>query len=164
LPALALGVDTPEPGVMQRQQSGDQQRIITHSFVIRMLLAGFLIALCSLVAFWYVLFVEQGGIVRARTAAFMVLVGAQLFHSFNARSDRYSVFQRGIFSNRSLVLAVCISVALQLVIIHVAGMQSIFKTQQLSAADLLLVLVLSSLPLWVVEFVKIFRRRSLHDI
>ena len=124
-----------------------------------MLAQGAFIAFCSLLAFTLVLFIEKEGIGRARTAAFIVLSCAQLFHSFNCRSMTDSIFKVGIFSNKKLVLATFISFLLQVAAVYLPFAQKIFKTEMLGAFDWFLVLTISSFPLWAMEAVKLVNRR-----
>jgi Ca2+-transporting ATPase len=151
LPALALGVDPIDPGIMKRPPRKSAEAVVTKGRAIVMLAQGSIIAFCSLLAFILVLFVEKEGIVRARTAAFIVLACSQLFHSFNCRSMTESLFKVGIFTNKKLVLAVCASFLLQIAIVYAPFLQKIFKTEALGVLDLLLVITISSFPLWAVE-------------
>jgi Ca2+-transporting ATPase len=64
-----------------------------------------------------------------------------------------------VFTNPKLILAVAISAVLQLTVVSVPFLEPIFKTVTLNAGDWLAVLVISSLPLWLMELVKIFLRQ-----
>jgi len=158
-PALGLGFDPPDPEIMSRPPRKPDEPIIDRQRASLMSVQGLFIACCSLFAFSYVLFVEREGIERARTAAFIVLSVSQLFHSFNCRSQMKSWFRLGIFSNPKLVSAFLVSLTLQLMVVYVPIFQGIFKTQNLSLFDWLLVLVLSSLPLWAMELVKLLNQK-----
>ncbi len=158
-PALALGVDKPEPDLMTRPAQKTEEGIINKRFIFSMLAMGTIIAFCSLFAFGYVLFVEKEDLVRARTAAFVVLVCAQLFHSFNSRSERISIFKLGLLTNKNLLFAVSFSLLLQMGIVYLTFVQPIFKTSALNLFDWTMVVVLSSLPLWIIELVKITNKK-----
>jgi len=158
LPALALGVDTVDQDIMKRQPRKPDEPIITKENAFLMLWQGSFIAFCSLLAFSFVLFIENGGIGRARTAAFIVLSCAQLFHSFNCRNNRLSIFKIGFFTNKKLILAVLISFFLQMIVVYQPFLQSIFKTEPLGAFDWFLVISISSFPLWASEFVKLLKK------
>ncbi|MGZ4886200.1 MAG: calcium-translocating P-type ATPase, SERCA-type [Candidatus Aminicenantales bacterium] len=159
LPALALGVDPVDPYIMNRPPRKPDEPVITRPRAWIMMAQGAFIAACSLSAFLFVLGVEKEGIVRARTAALAVLSCSQLFHAFNCRSMKVSLFKLGVFSNPSLVLATGSSFLLQLSIIYVPFLQTIFKTQALSLLDLGVIMAFSSLPLWAMELVKALNRR-----
>lgn len=158
-PALGLGFDPPDPDIMSRPPRRPDEPIIDRSRAGLMSVQGIFMAACALLAFSYVLFVEKEGIERARTAAFIVLSVSQLFHSFNCRSQMKSVFELGIFSNLKLVAAFLVSLSLQLSVVYLPSLQKIFKTQNLNLFDWGLVLVLSSLPLWTMEVVKLFNKK-----
>ena len=158
LPALALGVDTVDPNIMKRPPRPKNESVITRQRGFLMLAQGAFIAFCSLSAFGFVLFVEKEGPERARTAAFIVLSCSQLFHSFNCRSMTESLFKIGVFTNGKLVLAAAVSFFLQMVVIYVPFLQVIFKTEPLGAIDWLLVIGISSFPLWAMEVVKLVRK------
>ncbi len=70
-----------------------------------------------------------------------------------------SLFRIGFFSNMKLVYAASASFLLQVVVINVPFLRTIFKVEQLSLADWGLVLAISSFPLWAMEAVKALNRR-----
>lgn len=156
LPALALGVDPVDPDVMKRAPRKSNEAVVTREGAFLMLIQGSFIAFCSLFAFIFVLSVENAGIERARTAAFIVLSCSQLFHSFNCRSMKESLFRIGIFTNKKLIAAAIISFLLQMMVVYVPFFQGVFKTEALSLSDWLLVIGISSLPLWAMEIYKAF--------
>lgn len=158
LPALALGVDPVEPGIMQRPPRKPNEAVVTRQRAFLMLTQGAFIAICSLFAFSFVLFVEKEGIGRARTAAFIVLACSQLFHSFSCRSTQESIFKLGIFSNKKLIAATLVSFLLQIAVVYLPFAQKVFKTEMLSPFDWFLVLVVSSFPLWAMEAVKLLNK------
>jgi Ca2+-transporting ATPase len=159
LPALALGVDPVDGGIMERPPRKPGESVLTRDRAFLMLGQGAFIAFCSLFAFCFVLFVEKEGIGRARTAAFIVLSCAQLFHSFNCRSMSRSLFKIGVFTNKKLILAVAVSFLLQMAVVYVPALQTIFKTLPLGAFDWFLVLAISSFPLWAMELIKMVKGR-----
>ena len=162
-PALALGVDPPEKDLMQRPVRRKNERMIGRAFLADMLTSGLVIGGASLAAFgftYYFVYAAADETVRltaARTVTFLTLVGSQLVHAFNCRSDRRSLFALGVFSNPTLVAMVLLSLALQLVTILWAPAQRIFKTSMPGWNDLLLIAALSLLPLLVFELLKLRR-------
>ena len=154
LPALGLGFDPPDKDIMKRVPGKPNEPIIDRNRGSLMAVQGLFIAFCSLVAFTYVLFVEKEGLGRARTAAFIVLAVAQLFQALNSRHQMKSIFELGFFTNLKLIYALLLSLFLQLSVVYLPFMQKIFKTENLTLFDWVLVIVLSSLPLWTMELVK----------
>jgi len=159
LPALGLGFDPPDKDIMKRVPRKPNEPIIERNRGSLMAVQGLFIAFCSLVAFTYVLFVEKEGVGRARTAAFIVLAVAQLFQALNSRHQMKSIFELGFFTNLKLIYALLISLVLQLSVVYVPFMQKIFKTENLTLFDWVLVIVLSSLPFWTMELVKLLNKK-----
>jgi len=158
LPALALGVDPVDRNIMRRPPRALGEGIITKERLGLIVTQGAFIAFCSLTAFWYVFSVEKEGLASARSAAFIVLCCTQLFHALNCRSQEKSFFSLGIFSNPQLIVADLISFGLVMLAVYVPVLQVIFKTEALGVFDWLLVIALSSLPLWAMELVKLKKR------
>ncbi|MGA2914493.1 MAG: calcium-transporting P-type ATPase, PMR1-type [Sedimentisphaerales bacterium] len=155
LPALALGVDPISPDIMKQPPRSTNEAVITKPQALLMLAQGAFIAFCSLLAFCFVYYIEEGkNLGRARTAAFIVLSCSQLFHSFNCRSMTESLFKIGLFTNKSLILATFISFLLQMMVVYTPFIQKVFKTEMLGIFDWVLVIVISSFPLWAMEIVK----------
>lgn len=157
LPALALGMDTVDCNIMQRPPRKTDEPVVTKQNVLLMLSQGAFIAFCSLLAFCFVLFIEKAGISRARTLAFIVLACSQLFHSFNCRSNRESLFKIGVLTNKKLIAAAGTSFMLQMMVVQMPFFQPVFKTELLGVSDWMLAIAISSLPLWMMEAVKSLR-------
>ncbi len=146
-PALALGLDPPNPAVMRRRPRPAGERVITGRMWAGIFFVGIVMAAGTL----YVLdaslpggLVEGAGTLRyAQTKAFTALILFQLFNVFNARSDRRSAF-RGLFSNRWLWGAVMLSVALQCAVLYTPFLQQAFSTVGLAAADWLQCIAVAS--------------------
>src|SRR3954454_22397269 len=161
-PALALGLDPADPGLMRRPPRPARERVITGRMWSGIFFVGFVMAVGTL----YTLdasvpggFVEGAGTLRyAQTRAFTVLILFQLFNVFNARSDSESAFH-GLFDNRWLWAAVIVSVALQFVVLYTPFLQRAFSTDALTAADWLLCTAVASSVLWVREAEKLLYRR-----
>jgi Ca2+-transporting ATPase len=159
LPALALGVDPVDPNIMERPPRKTDEPVITGARGRLIGLQGVLIAACSLGAFLFVLLYEKEDLDMARTAALATLACSQLFHAFNCRSMRESIFKLKLLSNPQLVGAVSLSFLLQMAVIYVPFLQPVFKTTALSLVDLGMIMVFSTLPLWIMELVKALNRR-----
>ena len=70
------------------------------------------------------------------------------------------MFTIGFFTNKKLILANAISFSLQMAVVYVPFLQGVFKTQPLGLFDWVLVISLSSFPLWAMEIIKILNRRK----
>jgi Cation transport ATPase len=105
LPALALAVDPNDPDILCRAPRNPKASFLERERIITMAAQGAFLALLTTGAFTYCLYFMRDGLTQARTVAFTVLVVAQLFHAFNCRNDRRSIFSLGVLTNRTLVWA-----------------------------------------------------------
>jgi Ca2+-transporting ATPase len=160
LPALALGVDPVDPKIMQRPPRKPDEAVITRPRAFLMLGQGAFIAFCSLLAFSFVFFIENRSLAHARTAAFVVLACAQLFHSYNCRNMTKSLFKIGVFTNKKLILATIVSFLLQMAAVYTPFAQKIFKTEPLCLYHWFLTLIISSFPLWAMELLKLINKKQ----
>ena len=157
-PALALGYDPPPPDVMRRRPRKPTDRVIDREMWIGVLFVGLVMAIATLLTLDLKLpgglIPGSGSIAEARTAAFTVLVLAQLFNCFNSRSDSVSAF-RGLFTNRRLFAAIALSFALQVLVVHVGWFNTAFGTQPMALADWALCIAIASSVLWADELRKL---------
>ena len=105
--------------------------------------------------YFYVL--KAGTPETARTYAFPVLVFAELLRSFGARSETKPVWRISLFTNVSLVIVVAISFGLQVWSQHNATLGRFLKTSFMPLADCLLLLALGTIPLLILEILKVVR-------
>ena len=160
-PALAMGVDPQTEDVMARPPRRLSDRVIDARMWGDVLWIGAVMAAASLLAIDIHLpggLVEgDDGIDLARTAAFTVLVLAQLFNAFNARSGEQSALTRT--HNRWLWGAVALAAGLQVAVVHTPFLQHAFGTVALSPGQWLGCLALASAVLWLEELRKVVLRR-----
>ena len=160
LPALALGVDPPEKGQMVEGPRARAEGLLGPKLLAGMVAVGAVMGICSLILYEREL-TSGGGPLAAQLAAFMVLGLSPLFHAFNCRSFRTSVFSIGPFNNRVLIAAVVISGLVMLSTVLIPPLRPIFRTTaELGEVGWWLVVVLSFLPLPLVEIFKGFLRLS----
>jgi Ca2+-transporting ATPase len=95
-----------------------------------------------------------------QTIIFTTLVLSQMGNALALRSERESLFKIGLLSNKSMLNAVLLTLVLQLAVIYVPFLQSVFKTNALSWQELLISLLLSTIVFWALEIEKWFKRRS----
>ena len=160
-PALALGFDPPPSDVMKHAPRKLTDRVISREMLLGLLFVGSMMAIATLFTVDLKL---PGGLIEgtstldeARTAAFTVLVLAQLFNTLNSRSERESAF-RGLFANPRLFGAIALSVVLQIAVVHAPFLNKAFGTVPLSAADWLLCTAIASSVLWIDELKKLIVR------
>ena len=160
-PALALGVDPPDRGLMERPPRPAEEGAITPRMWRGIALVGTVMAAGTLLVLDSGLpggFVEgEGDLRRAQTLAFTTLMLFQLFNVLNARSDEQSAFGR-LFTNRWLWLALATSLSLQVLVLYLPPLQRAFGTVPLSAGDWLRCLAVASSVLWLREIDKLVTR------
>ena len=150
-PALAMGVDPPARDLMARPPRKPTERAIDARMWHGVLQMGLVMALATLLTID--LYLPAGliegsqSLASARTAGFTVLVFAQLFNCFNARSETSSAFD-GLFANRWLWGAVLLSVLLQIAVVNVGFLNLAFGTVPLSAGQWAVCLLMASTVLW----------------
>ena len=156
LPGLALGVEPPERDTMKRPPYHPQESIFGRGLGRHVAWVGLLMGLVSLgMGYW----TWRAGWENWQTMVFTTLTLSQMGHALAVRS-RESLFKVGLLSNRALLGAVLLTFVLQLAVIYVPFLQNLFKTNALSAGELLLSLVLSTVVFWGVELEKWLIRRG----
>jgi Ca2+-transporting ATPase len=162
-PALALGVDPPDEGVMRRPPRLPAEGVITRRMWAGIFLVGAVMAAGTL---WVLDASLAGGLVSgagdmryAQTMAFTTLMLFQVFNVFNARSDEQSAF-RGLFHNPWLWATLGLSLALQAAVVYVPFLQHAFSTQSLGIGDWLRCAAVASSVLWLRELGKLVTRAT----
>lgn len=150
--AVAIGLEKAEPDLMKKKIVN--RGLLDFESTIMIIFQGILIGFISFTA--YHIGYRQNGELLGSTMAFMTLTISQLFHAFNIRSEHYSILKIGIFSNKYVIFAFVLNFILQLgTIIHPFTRQ-LFNTVMLTPKQFLVVLLLTILPVLVVEFGKAF--------
>lgn len=164
-PALALGRELGEPGIMKEPPRRKGEPIINarmrtligiQAVVLFISVAtGFLASLLSGNSFFASADIKP--IDTARTVAFATLICAELFRAFASRSETVSVFKLGFFSNRFMNISVLISLALTLAVIYIPKVNTIFDNVPLNPTAWLVILPLAVLPFAAGEIYKLIR-------
>ena len=162
-PALALGVDPADEGVMSQPPRARSEGVITRGMWAGIFFVGAIMAAGTLLILDASLpggLIEGSGTMRyAQTMAFTTLVFLSLFTVFNARSDERSALV-GLFSNPWLWGAVLLSLLLQAAVVYVPFLQQAFSTVSLTATDWIRCAAVGSSVLWLRELSKIVTRTT----
>ena len=153
LPAIALGMEDVEPGIMRQKPKPKNEGIFAHGLGVRVVLQGVMFGALSLAAFW-IGWQSFGEIAGGQTLAFMVLALSQVVQAFNMRSER-SLFKTGFFTNRRLNLA-CLASVILVALVLFTPVSVAFGLVTLSPQLYLTGLGLSLIPLVVMELSKAF--------
>lgn len=154
LPAIAIGMEPPEEGLLKEPPRNPKEGILTASFIRDILVQGALIAAATMWA--YTTGLHEGGPGRACTMAFSTLTLARLFHGFNCRSS-HSIIRLGLGSNLYSVMAFQLGVVLLAAVLFVPGLQIMFAAADLSLSQLTTLAAAAFLPTLVIQIHKILR-------
>jgi Ca2+-transporting ATPase len=163
LPALALSLEPPEPGVMRRRPRPAREAILAGSMLAQILFQGFLVSAAALAAFAYVYVPTPERLDDARAIAFCVVVFDEILRTLAVRSRTLTVFQLGWFTNPVLLLAILASILLQLLILALPFTQPVFRASLHPWQDWLVIIGLALVPITLIECGKLARaawRRS----
>lgn len=152
LPAIALGMEPVDDDVMQRKPKPKEEGIFAEGFGVRIILQGVMFAALTLIGFVSVWGIT-GDMVAARTMAFLILGGSQVFHAFNMRSD-HSLFKLGFFTNKYLNGAALVSLGMMAGVAFIPPIAAAFGLTLLSGKMYLGALGLALLPIAVLETYK----------
>jgi Ca2+-transporting ATPase len=142
LPALALGIDPTEANCMRRPPRHPKESVFSRGLSRKIASRGVQIGFSTILVFAGV-YLLRNDLALARTMAFCTLVFCQLFHVFDCRSENYTIFELGLFTNPYLLLAVTASIIMQLSVIYVPFLSNIFATVPMTLFDWLIVLTVA---------------------
>lgn len=151
LPAIALGVDTPDKDIMKQMPRNPKSHIFKELLGFS-IFAGSIAALSGVLLFFY--YYEKGNLDHARTVVFTGSVVFQLMLVFSTRYENRHYFTN-FLSNKYLLLGVASSLLLQLAVIYHPALQEVFETTTLTAEDWKIILSASAAGIIVVEIWKL---------
>jgi len=158
LVAIALGVEAPEPGIMDKKPRTVKEGILNTSALSEIMLVGVWIALLTTAVYAYALHTGASNL-KAVTMFFTALVFARLVNGFACRSLHQSIFIMHPFSNLALVASVLVTIVMVIGMIHLPVLQTAFGLTSLAKYDWLLVTLLPLTLLVFTEAVKFIKRR-----
>jgi Ca2+-transporting ATPase len=158
-PALALGLEKGEPDIMRRPPRPTAEPVINRDMRLSIIVIAIADTLAVLMSFTWALSRFPGDLVAAQTVAFATLVCSELLRAYTSRSETYSIFSIGIFSNRWMVLATGASFLLLLALIYVPFLQPFVDTVPLSLVDWVEMIPFMFIAPTAAEIVKIYLRR-----
>lgn len=157
-PALALAVEPPEAGSMQRRPRPLTESILPLRTGVSILLQGMLVALVALIAFGAVYDAgREESEARARALTFSTLVFAELLRALAARSWSVPLFRMGVFTNPWLLASTFVSVLFQLAVVAFPVARPVFQTVAPTTSEWTLLIGLAFIPVTVIELAKLVR-------
>lgn len=158
-PALALGVEKGEPNIMKVNPRDPKSSILDRKLGARVLIQSLAISIASIVSFKWGL-KNFATVDEARTIVFTTLILSELLRAYSSRSQDYSIFQIGIFSNKNMVYSTAFSFGLMLLVIYIPFLRPIFDTFPLGLNEWRIILPLAFIPLLVGELGKLFLNKK----
>ncbi len=158
-PALALGVEKSEPDIMQRKPRSSKEGIFSGGVGFDVAYQGILVSILTLGSYFMGLWESGGNPEHGVTMAFLTMSMAEIFHSFNMRSQRKSLFQLKTH-NGLLFLAMAASLVLTTAVIYIPPLANIFEFTYVSLPEYFTAMGLAVLVIPVVETVKWIQRKT----
>lgn len=156
LPAIALGLEPHNSGVMEEKPRPMNESILTKPFLTSVGIEGFVIAVMTMAAF---MIGYQDSALLASTMAFGTLCLSRLVHGYNCKSKTMVLFKKGFFNNIYLQGAFLVGFILITLVLTLPVLQSMFKVQSLNIEQLMIVygLALANLP--IIQLIKWIKNR-----
>ena len=150
-PAIALGLEKEEKGIMERKPRNSKESIFSGGLWYKIITEGIMIG--SLTLFAFSLGNKYYGVDIGRTMAFVSLGMLELVHSFNIKSEE-SIFKTGILENKYLIGSFFAGTILQITVVIIPYLASIFKLVSLNKVQWIYTTVISFLPIIIIELQK----------
>ncbi|AUS97016.1 haloacid dehalogenase [Clostridium thermosuccinogenes] len=170
LPALGLGTELPEKGIMDRPPRTQRETLLNRHIVIKgFFWYGLIESVIALGAYFFVNMLNgwpnvplaSSGVIyrQATTMTLAAIVFCQIGMVLNCRTERQSVFKVGLFGNRTIMRGIIFELLLISLIIYVPFLQEIFQTAPIGINEWLFLIVLPPLIVFVEEVRKAISRR-----
>ncbi|MBR6518138.1 MAG: cation-translocating P-type ATPase [Oscillospiraceae bacterium] len=163
LPALALGMEEAEGDVMARPPRDTKSGIFAGGLGVDVIYQGIMVAVLTLVAYFTGHYIESGvweiaNSADGMTMAFLTMSMAEVFHSYNMRSRRNSVF-RMKKQNKYLLGSMIAAVVLTTAVLYVPFLSNAFGFEHISLTEYAISMLLAVSVIPIVEIVKYFQRK-----
>lgn len=155
--ALALSVEPAEQNTMRRPPYPPNESVFSRGVGRDIIWVGLFMGLVFLGMGYYV---WSLGWANWQTMVFATLAFSRMSLALAMRSERDSLFRKGLLSNKPILLAVLLTFALQMAVIYLPWAQPVFDTRSLSTQELLICLAVSTVGFWAFEAEKLILRRS----
>ena len=155
-PAMALGVENAEPGIMNQPPRNTSEPILDKGMLGGIVFQAVAIAFASLLSYYWAarMYGIGSGLIHVRSVVFATLITAELLRAFSSRSQTYTLFKIGLFTNIRMIQAVFVSFALTVLVLYMPVFNEIFDVMPLTMHDWEIVLAFSFIPMIVGELYK----------
>jgi len=164
LPALGLGKELPEEGIMSKPPRSLKDRLLSKKIVFKAFFwYGLLEAAASLIAFFLINpHLESSGSVyaAATTMAFAAIVFTQIAMVQNCRTERASLFKIGLFSNRSIMFGIVFEILLVTALAYVPFLHDVFSTSAIGLKGWIFLIIIPFPMILIEELRKLYMRKK----
>jgi len=157
LPGIALVAEPAEKNIMNLPPRPPKENLFAGGLVSRILLSGLIMTIASLSIQWWAVY-NGLDVMTQQTMVFTTLCFVQLGNALSTRSNYRSIFSDHLFSNRSMWMAIIGTIILQLIIIYVPFMRSVFKTNFLDWTSMSIILLVTFCTVLCLELTKYLSR------
>ena len=151
LPAIALGLEPAEKDIMKRKPINSKKSIFADGLWNKIIVEGIMIGMLTIVSFS--IGNKYYGLEIGRTMAFITIGLLELIHSFNIKSEE-SIFNIGILENKYLIGSFILGVIIQTIVVIIEPLADIFKLSQLNITQWTITILISILPIPIMELQK----------
>ncbi|QYN56271.1 cation-transporting P-type ATPase [Lactobacillus panisapium] len=164
LPALGLGGEPVDPDVMKQPPRKRDEHLLNRSVIVKAFLwYGLISSIISISAYFFVNMQNgwpqvplagSGSVyMRATTMVLGAIIFSQIANVLNCRTNKVSIFKKGLFTNRSIWYGIIFEILLFLVLTVTPGLQQLFNTTRLLPVDWLFLFCLP-IPLVLIDEIK----------
>lgn len=157
LPAIAIGMEPPEDGLLDKKPRDPNESILNKPFMLRLFGQGGLIAICTMIAFH--LGLNTGDSALASTMAFATLTLARLFHGFNCRSE-LPITKLGFRGNKASIGAFALGVLFLALVLFVPFLSKLFAVSTLTGSQIGIIVGLAFIPTVLIQLGKMVINRK----
>ncbi len=154
LPAIAISMENPKADLLKEKPRNAKESILTKDFLIDVAVNGTIIAIFTILAFYWGL---QYDAHTASTIAFATLCLARLWHGFNCRSNSSSIFKIGLLTNKYSLLAFFVGVILLAATLLFPPLQNLFEVIPLAGIDFGVIAICSVAPTVIIQIMRIIK-------
>ena len=161
LPAIAIGLEPPDKNIMKRKPRNARKSLFADGLWNKIIVEGTMIGMLTLFAFS--LGNNLYGLEVGRTMAFVAIGLLELVHSFNIKSDE-SIFKVGIFENKYLIGSFILGVIVQSIVVIIPSLAEVFSLVPLTSTQWIYTIIISILPIPIMELQKKLNETKLGKI
>lgn len=157
---FSLSFEKSEKNIMKEKPRNPKESIFDKDLLIEVLLSGLTIGIIVFSVWYFLLTKLNMEVSLARGYIMVLMVFMQNIHVFNCRSEKQSAFKMSIKDNPLIVFSIVVAIILQIIIMEVHILSHFLQTSTVPITDMLILLMISSIILFVMELYKMIRYRN----